>query len=107
MCSSDLSATWIVAANGSQEAGAIQLAAGQPVMAMGGFNGSDPSPSLDQLKGFVAAGKLRFVISGGGGGNLPGGRGASGINQWVTSACRAVSISGASIGNLYDCQGAK
>src|SRR5206468_1790908 len=41
------SARWIVAAMGSQSAAGIQLAAGEPVMAMGGFSGGDPAPTLD------------------------------------------------------------
>ena len=39
------SARWIVAAQSSNEAAPIQLDTGQPVMAMGGFNGSDPAPT--------------------------------------------------------------
>ncbi len=58
------SARWIVAVPGSQAAAAIQLTAGQPVMAMGGFTGSDPAPSLDQLKSDVASGALRYVLVG-------------------------------------------
>jgi len=54
------SATWIVAANGSQQAGSIELETGLPVMAMGGFTGSDPTPTLAQFKGYIASGKLRF-----------------------------------------------
>ncbi|HEX7592026.1 MAG TPA: glycosyltransferase family 39 protein, partial [Candidatus Limnocylindrales bacterium] len=41
---------WIVAISSAQEAGSIELATGLPVMAMGGFTGSDPTPTLDQLK---------------------------------------------------------
>ena len=36
--------TWVAAAIGSQNAAGLQLASGLPVMAIGGFNGSDPSP---------------------------------------------------------------
>ncbi|MGZ8502352.1 MAG: glycosyltransferase family 39 protein, partial [Candidatus Limnocylindrales bacterium] len=59
-------ATWLVAAVSSGTAGSIELSTGAPVMAMGGFTGSDPSPSLDQLKSYVSGGQLRFVIVGGG-----------------------------------------
>ena len=43
-------------------------------MAIGGFNGSDPSPTLAQFKAWVAAGKIHYFIArrqgglGGGGG---------------------------------------
>jgi 4-amino-4-deoxy-L-arabinose transferase-like glycosyltransferase len=99
-------ATWIVAANGSGEAGAIELAAGEPVMAMGGFNGSDPTPTLDQLKAYIASGQLRFVIAGGQGGGPGGSAGVSTTRDaWVTSTCTAVDLGTGSSLNLYGCAG--
>jgi 4-amino-4-deoxy-L-arabinose transferase-like glycosyltransferase len=100
-------ATWIVAINSAQDAGSIEIATGLPVMAMGGFTGSDPAPTLDQLKSYVASGKLRFVLTGSGGG-FGGGGGQSGsdtgVTAWVTGACKAVSYGGSA--GLYDCAGA-
>ena len=101
------SATWIVAATGSQEAGSIEIATGLPVMAMGGFTGSDPTPTLDQLKSYVASGKLRFVLAGTSGGGFGGGGfggGSSTVTSWVTSTCKVVDYGGSS--SLYDCAGA-
>jgi 4-amino-4-deoxy-L-arabinose transferase-like glycosyltransferase len=99
-------ATWIVAANSSQEGGSIELATGLPVMAMGGFTGSDPAPTLDQLKSYIASGKLRFVLAGGGlsGGGGFGSTDSSSRTSWVTSTCKAVSYGGSA--SLYDCAGA-
>jgi 4-amino-4-deoxy-L-arabinose transferase-like glycosyltransferase len=102
-------ATWIVAANGSMQAGSIELATGLPVMAMGGFTGSDPWPTLDQLKSYVASGKLRFVLVQGSGGTGPGLGGSSGVDTWVTSTCKVADYDGGSSGSsgsLYDCAGA-
>ncbi|MFB7151936.1 glycosyltransferase family 39 protein, partial [Streptomyces virginiae] len=45
--------TWAAAAIGSQNAASYQLASGVPVMPIGGFNGSDPSPTLEQFKQYV------------------------------------------------------
>ena len=99
------SATWIVAINSAQDAGNIELATGLPVMAMGGFTGSDPAPTLDQLKSYIASGKLRFVLaSGGGGGGGFGGGDSSDRTTWVTSTCKAVNYGGSA--SLYDCAGA-
>jgi 4-amino-4-deoxy-L-arabinose transferase-like glycosyltransferase len=100
------SASWIVAANSAQEAGSIEIATGLPVMAMGGFTGSDPAPTLDQLKSYIASGKLRFVLASGGmgGGGFGGGTGTSDRTSWVTSTCTAVSYGGSA--SLYDCAGA-
>ena len=38
--------TWVAATVGSNNAAGYQLASGAPVMAIGGFNGTDPSPTL-------------------------------------------------------------
>jgi 4-amino-4-deoxy-L-arabinose transferase-like glycosyltransferase len=99
-------ASWIVAANSAQEAGSIEIATGLPVMAMGGFTGSDPAPTLAQLKSYIASGKLRFVLAGGGAGGIPGGgTDTSDRTTWVTSTCKVVNYGGSS-SSLYDCAGA-
>jgi 4-amino-4-deoxy-L-arabinose transferase-like glycosyltransferase len=97
-------AAWIVAANSAQEAGSIELATGLPVMAMGGFTGSDPAPTLDQLKSYIASGKLRFVLASAGVGGGGFGSGSNDRTTWVTSACKAVNYGGSA--SLYDCAGA-
>ena len=99
-------ATWIVAAQGSGTAAGIQLAAGEPVLTMGGFSGSDAAPTADELRGLVASGELRFVLVGGQGsgpGRAPGLDSATG---WVTEACVAVDLASVSSGTLYDCAAA-
>ncbi len=104
------STRWLVAVTSANEAGSIELATGQPVMAMGGFSGSDPTPTLAEFQAYVAAGELRFVIVGGRGGGPggPGGPGGSGgeataRTAWIQSACTAVTSVSSS---LYDCSGA-
>src|SRR5262245_28969083 len=42
--------TWVAAAVGSNEASGYQLATEQAVMPIGGFNGSDPSPTLERFQ---------------------------------------------------------
>ncbi len=100
------SATWIVAATSAQEAGPLELATGLPVMAMGGFTGSDPAPTLDQLKAYVASGQLRYVLASGGNGGGGSNATASERNAWVTSACTLVDYDGSGTSTLYDCAGA-
>ena len=101
-------ATWIVAVNGSQEAGSIELASGDAVMAMGGFSGSDPAPTLAQLQEYVRSGQLRYVLIGGGGGPGGGfgGGGSSSIARWVAANGTVVNVSGG-FGTLYDLSAAK
>jgi hypothetical protein len=96
-------ATWIVAVTSANQAGSIELATGLPVMAMGGFSGSDPAPTLDQLKALVRSGELRFVIVGARGGG-PGGSSStiSQVDAWVQANGTVVSSVSS---NLYDLSG--
>jgi 4-amino-4-deoxy-L-arabinose transferase-like glycosyltransferase len=97
------SARWIVAVSGSGTAAEIQLETGLPVMTMGGFNGSDATPTLAQLQAYVASGELRYVLlSQVGGGGPGGGSVTSERDAWVTSACTVVDT-GSTNGTLYDC----
>ena len=95
-------ATWIVATTSAQEAGTIELASGEPVMAMGGFMGSDPAPTLAQLESHVASGKVRYVLVGGRGGFGGPGGGDSSIQAWVTSVGTPVDYGGSGGATLYD-----
>jgi 4-amino-4-deoxy-L-arabinose transferase-like glycosyltransferase len=56
------SAEYLVAVTGSQAAAPLILATGKPVIAMGGFNGGDPTPTLAQFKQLVATGKVHYVL---------------------------------------------
>ncbi len=75
--------TWIAATVGSNAASGYQLATNDPVMAIGGFNGTDPAPTLAQFKAFVKAGKIHYFISGGTGASSASDAGA--ITSWVES----------------------
>lgn len=93
--------TWAAAAIGSQNAASYQLATGEPVMAIGGFNGSDPAPTLAQFKKYVADGDIHyFIASGTGGGGGMGGDGtSSAITSWVESTYEKVTVGSAT---FYD-----
>jgi 4-amino-4-deoxy-L-arabinose transferase-like glycosyltransferase len=109
-------ATWLVAVPSANVAGPIQLATGIPVMAMGGFSGADPAPTLAQLQAYVRSGELRFVMTAGAGGSAPGPGGARGsgatsseIAGWVAQACSPVRVASGSsftVQGVYDCAGA-
>ncbi len=98
-------ARWIVAASSSNDAAPIQLATGEPVMAMGGFNGSDPTPTLDQLRAYISSGQLRFVLAAGAdfGGFGRGFGEVAGIRAWVRESCELVTVTGGTATDLYDC----
>ncbi|MFI1174135.1 glycosyltransferase family 39 protein [Streptomyces melanogenes] len=97
--------TWVAAAVGSQNAASYQLATEKPVMAIGGFNGSDPSPTLAQFKEYVAEGKIHYFIAGGGGGGGGGGmmggqRGGTSIATWVEATFTKVTVGSATFYDL-------
>lgn len=92
--------TWVAAAVGSNTAAGYQLATGRSVMPIGGFNGSDPSPTLAAFQKLVAAGKIHYFVGGGGFGAQQGGSNASAqIASWVASHFKTVTVGGTT---LYD-----
>ena len=97
--------TWVAAAIGSNTAAGFQLGSGEAVMPIGGFNGSDPSPTLAQFQQYVAKGQIHYFIGGGGfgGGGFGsangGSRASSDISTWVEAHFTATTIGGAT---LYD-----
>ncbi|MBT0566903.1 glycosyltransferase family 39 protein [Williamsia sp. CHRR-6] len=92
--------TWVAAAVGSNEASGYQLATQKPVMPIGGFNGSDPSPTLAQFQKYVREGKIHYFI---GGGRLGGGMNAqstaTAISEWVQANYSAITVGSVT---LYD-----
>jgi 4-amino-4-deoxy-L-arabinose transferase-like glycosyltransferase len=99
--------TWVAATVGSNNAAGYQLATGDPVMAIGGFNGTDPAPTLAQFQADVAAGRIHFFLGGGGfGGGGAQGTGtttvstASQITAWVTSGFSSSTVGGTTVYDL-------
>ncbi len=87
--------TWVAATVGSQNAAGLQLATQLPVMAIGGFNGSDPSPTLAQFQQYVADGEIHYFYgSGGFRGQNGGSSSSSEIGTWVQDGFTAVQIGG-------------
>ena len=90
----------------SNNAAGYQLASGEPVMAIGGFNGTDPAPTLAQFEKYVAEGKIHYFIAGGGGSAVAlGGAGgssddASQITSWVESHFTAETVGGVTVYDL-------
>ncbi len=70
-------AKYMVAAVGSNTAGAIALQSARNVIDMGGFMGADPAPTLAQVEHLIDTGQLHYILLGGSGGG-PGGSGAAG-----------------------------
>ncbi len=100
--------TWVAAAVGSQNQASYQLATGYPVMAIGGFNGTDPAPTLARFKELVGQKKIHYFIgtASGGGGMAGQGMGQGGsmtssrISSWVAANFTARSVGGITVYDL-------
>ena len=79
----------------------MELATGTAVMAIGGFTGGDPYPTLEQFQAHVAAGEIRYFVAGGGVGG-PGGRGGAGtaMAEWVQQHYPAQTVGGRTVHDL-------
>lgn len=94
---------WAAASIGSMGSANLQLQTGASIMAIGGFTGSDDSPTLAQFQQYVADGEVRYFIDGGRGG--PPGFGRNGAAQqiaaWVKEHYTPQQVGGSTV---YDLQ---
>jgi 4-amino-4-deoxy-L-arabinose transferase-like glycosyltransferase len=106
-------AKYLVAVASANDASSLILTTNLPVMALGGFTGSDPILTTSELASLVANGTVRFFLLGGIGG------GQSTLTSWVTQHCTSVPSSNWQTGSsstsgnpgnfggseaLYECQ---
>ncbi|MGH3297765.1 MAG: hypothetical protein ACRDP7_38825, partial [Trebonia sp.] len=117
---------WAAATVGSDSAASMELSTGGvPVMAIGGFSGSDPAPTLATFQQMVAAHEVHYFVAGGGaaggfagfpvaepsdsaigdqfgGGPARGGAGsdAAQITAWVEAHFQAQTVGGAAVYDL-------
>jgi hypothetical protein len=87
--------TWVAAAIGSQNAAGYQLASGEPVMAVGGFNGTDPAPTLTQFEEFAETRRIHYFV----GGTITSSGDSAAIASWVAAHYTATTVDGVT---LYD-----
>jgi 4-amino-4-deoxy-L-arabinose transferase-like glycosyltransferase len=87
-------AGYLMAVDSWSQASPYILTTGQEVLAMGGFSGSVPEPTLARVEQLVHSGQLRFFLISGESGLGPamGGHGSTSaaIDSWVDSACTKV-----------------
>jgi 4-amino-4-deoxy-L-arabinose transferase-like glycosyltransferase len=97
---------WAAATVGDQSAAGLELASGKAVMAIGGWSGSDPAPTLAQFQQWVKNGDIHYFIAGSqGGGGVRGGPGggsgtASEITSWVAAHFTAKTVGGQTVYDL-------
>jgi 4-amino-4-deoxy-L-arabinose transferase-like glycosyltransferase len=91
---------WIAATEGTQEAAPIELATGgEAVLAIGGFNGSDPAPTLAEFEALVAKHEIHYYV-GRGSNSFGGGTGSSAIASWVAAHFTAKTVGGVTVYDL-------
>ncbi|TME51632.1 MAG: glycosyltransferase family 39 protein, partial [Chloroflexi bacterium] len=85
--------TWVAATTRANSAAGYELATGDPVMAIGGFNGTDPAPTLAQFQQYVRDGKIHYFVGGGSGpGSASTSSSASQISAWVQQNFTATTV---------------
>lgn len=99
--------TWTAAVVGSNNAAGYQLASRAPVLAVGGFNGTDPAPTLQEFQRLVAEQRVHYFIQGrsmpgafGAGRDHGGSRAAADIASWVRATFSAVAVDGVAVYDL-------
>lgn len=95
-------AKYLLATFGAQAAASFITTTGEPVLPIGGFDGQDPTPTLDEFIAMINNGELRYVQVGGGMGGPGNNEGSSEISTWVTANCTLDANAPVS-GSLYRC----
>lgn len=90
---------WVAATEGSEAAAPLQLGTGDPVMSIGGFNGTDPVPTLAQFEQMVAKHEIHYFV-GQGPQSFGGGRGSSAIATWVAQHFKKQTVGGETVYDL-------
>ena len=92
---------WVAATVGANDAAGYQLATGDPVMAIGGFNGTDPWPTLAVFEKLVSEHRIHYFIAAGSGGGagVGGSAESAAITSWVESHFSTSTVGGTT---LYD-----
>jgi 4-amino-4-deoxy-L-arabinose transferase-like glycosyltransferase len=91
--------TWVAATIDANSAAGYQLASDDPIMAIGGFNGTDPAPSLSQFEQDVAQVRIHYYLGSGVGPGSGSGTSAQ-IAQWVAQHFTATTVDGVTVYDL-------
>jgi 4-amino-4-deoxy-L-arabinose transferase-like glycosyltransferase len=93
---------WAAATVGSNNAAGYQLASDKPVLAVGGFNGTDPYPTLAQFQRMVQNGQINYFVGDGAMSDASTGGSDAGaqIADWVAENYTAQTVSGVTVYDL-------
>jgi 4-amino-4-deoxy-L-arabinose transferase-like glycosyltransferase len=97
---------WAAAGIGSMSVSDLELETGTSLMAIGGFTGGDPSPTLAQFQQYIADGQVRYFLADSGHGGPPGHSSgtAADITAWVEKTFTKTDVGGTEV---YDLQSAR
>jgi len=93
-------AKWSGIVSGASQAASLELTTGTNVIALGGWNGGDPYPTLAQFQEMVANGEIGYFISGGGMGGGGGRGGNSEVATWVAANFQAQTVGSSTVYKL-------
>jgi len=99
----DTNTEWSAAISRSSSAAGLELSTDTAVMAIGGFSGSDPVPTLSEFKDDVAQHKVTYYVVVNNRGHGPGwgnNRGHADITKWVSATFPSTSVGDATVYNL-------
>lgn len=93
---------WSAIVSGASQAASLELATNTNVIALGGWNGGDPYPTLAQFQDMVAKGQIGYYIAGGGmgGGGFRGQGGNSEVASWVQANFQAQTVGSSTVYKL-------
>ncbi len=95
---------WSAIVSGASQAASLELATDTNVIALGGWNGGDPYPTLAEFQDMVAKGQIGYFIEGGAGGMGGGGMGGRGGNSevaaWVQANFQAQTVGNSTVYQL-------
>ena len=95
---------WVAATTGSNNAAGLALSSGESVLSIGGFNGTDPSPTLAQFQAWVATREIHYYVAGQDAGGFRGAVGgspaAAAIDVWITRTFDSTDIGGVTVYDL-------
>ena len=92
---------WAAASIGSMGTSGLELKTGESIMAIGGFTGSDNSPTLAQFQAYVADHQVRYFIGSDRGGPPHGKSGAAEeITAWVQQNFTPIDVGGTTVYDL-------
>ncbi len=98
------STKWSGIVSGASQAASLELASDTSVIALGGWNGGDPYPTLAEFQAMVERGEIGYFISAGGNGGGGGGGGGRGGNSevaaWVAANFEAQTVGTSTVYNL-------